>query len=428
MRPLQIGIIGMGGFAGVHHDTVIHLEKSGEFQLVCACDPHMEAFAERLQALRFSERGIRVFADYQSMLASCRSELDVITIPTPIPLHAPMHRACVDHGLAVYLEKPPTLNYAELEQMITVEARASRQTLVGFNFIVEPERQLLKRRLVAGEFGRVQRVEAYALWPRNAAYFGRANWAGRLQLDGQLVLDSCIGNAMAHQVHNALFWCGVDAPWAWGEIEQVQAELYRAHVIEGLDTAFITASTRQKVELRLAMSHACAGPHTQEECVVCERATLRYHINNSGPNGTLYSVTWNDGRVETQAAIERDLFKMNFQTYGAYLRGEVDRPVTRLIDCRPFVHLNNLAYIASRRINTVQAPFVVDRPDGFLDVAGLPEAVQEFIHSGRFPSTQSLPWSVPGGIATPKDLPTFEQTVRGILNCNDFLSRLSRVS
>jgi len=412
MKPLRIGIIGMGGFAGVHHDVIARLEESGEFRLVCACDPKMEAFSERQQTLRFAQRGVRVFPDYLAMLEACRSDLDVVTIPTPIPLHAPMHRACVERGLAVYLEKPPTLDHAELERMIVVETKAVRQTVVGFNFIIEPERQTLKQRLAAGEFGRVKRVEVYALWPRNAAYFTRADWAGRLQKDGRLILDSCIGNAMAHQVFNALFWCGADSHWAWGDIERVQAELYRAHAIEGLDTAFMAATTRQGVDLRLAMSHACQGIQRQEECVVCERATLHYHIYNSGPSGQLYSVKWNDGRVETGDPVDRRIEDMNFRAYAAYLRGETDRPTSRLPDCRSFVHLNNLAYIAARKITNVATPHITRLPDGNLEISGLPGATQEFISSGRFPSAQAMPWAVPGGSATPADLPALESVVK----------------
>lgn len=405
----------MGGFAATHHDVVANLEASGEYRLVATCDPAMDRFAERQQTLRFAERGVRLFTDYLALLEACRTDLDVVTIPTPIPLHAPMHRAVVERGLAVYLEKPPTLDHAELERMIAVDAGARHQTVVGFNFIIEPERQTLKRRLTAGEFGRVQTVTAHALWPRNAAYFTRADWAGRLQKEGRLVLDSCIGNAMAHQVHNALFWCGVNAPQAWGDIESVEAELYRAHAIEGLDTAFIAAATRQGVALRIGMTHACQARLEHEERVVCERAVIRFHIYNTGPNRALYSVTWNDGHVETGGPVERDLPRENFRAYAAYLRGETDRPATRLVDSRPFVHLNNLAYIASRSITTIRPPQVQPAADGFLEVAGLSEAIDEFVATGKFPSAQKRPWAVPGGTATPEDLPALDNVVRAMV-------------
>jgi predicted dehydrogenase len=36
MKTLRVAIIGMGGFAGVHHDVVARLEASGEYQLIAA--------------------------------------------------------------------------------------------------------------------------------------------------------------------------------------------------------------------------------------------------------------------------------------------------------------------------------------------------------------------------------------------------------
>src|SRR5207237_9307357 len=121
-------------------------------------------------------------------------------------LHAEMHAAATARGLPVYLEKPPTLDHVELEAMIRSDAQARKASLVGFNFIIEKARLSLKERLLAGEFGAVRGATLSALWPRPASYFARNNWGGRLLVDGHVVLDSCFGNAMAHFVHNLLFW------------------------------------------------------------------------------------------------------------------------------------------------------------------------------------------------------------------------------
>ena len=51
-------------------------------------------------------------------------------------------------------------------------------------------------------------------------------------MEGELVLDVCMGNAVAHWVHNMLQWCGEGEVLSWADIDSVQAELYRAHAIE----------------------------------------------------------------------------------------------------------------------------------------------------------------------------------------------------
>ena len=279
------------------------------------------------------------------MLDACHRELDVLVVPTPIQLHAEMHRAGVERGLGVYLEKPPTLDFLELEEMISRDRTAKRATLVGFNFIIEQTRLALKRRILAGDFGAVRETRLAAQWPRPTSYFARNGWAGRLLTpEGRIVLDSCFGNAIAHFVHNMLFWAGGPELLSWVAPDKVRAELYRAHTIEGADTFFVEAGTAGGATLRFALSHACAGPTHQTETVVCEKATLHYVV------GKVAEVRWADGRVEKSIPPAFDPLVENHREYYRYLRGESPRPATTLADCRPFVALNDLAYTASGRI------------------------------------------------------------------------------
>jgi predicted dehydrogenase len=402
-KILRVGIIGMGGFAGVHHDHVKQLEAEGECQLVCTCDPDVTAFSRRMEQWEFGARGVMVFDHYLDMLDACADQLDVVAIPTPVPLHAEMHRAVVERGPAAYLEKPPTLNYAELDKMLNVEARARRQTNVGFVYIDEPERQALKQRMLQGEFGAVRQVCFTGIWPRATSYFQRARWAGRLMLDGRLVLDSCLGNAMAHYAHNVLFWAGLNSLFNWAEVTDVQAELYRAHAIEGTDTVFARARTANGIDLQLALTHACAGEQWHREWIVCDKATVSYVTNQS------YTIAWNGGPSETHALPPVSL-RHNLSAYYRYLRGETGRPTTRLIDARPFVELNDLVYLAAGSIVTV-APEHITRtpaPDGLAEwvaINGIESVVERFFVNGEFPSQQNLPWARAGGSATRDNLP-----------------------
>ena len=77
-----------------------------------------------------------------------------------------MHAECVKRGLYIYLEKPPTLSHEELLTMLDVEAGAQHTTHVGFNFVVEAQRQALKERLLGGEFGAVREAYMRSLQPR----------------------------------------------------------------------------------------------------------------------------------------------------------------------------------------------------------------------------------------------------------------------
>ena len=410
--PIRIGIIGMGGFAGMHHSAVAKLEESGDAKLICTCDPRSAAFAMEQHTWRLAERGVQVFTDYREMLEVCHRGLDLIVIPTPIYLHAEMHAAATACGLPVYLEKPPTLDYAELEQMIAADARARKPSLVGFNFIIEKQRLALKRRLLAGEFGAVRGATLSALWPRPASYFARNNWAGRLMMHNRVVLDSCFGNAMAHFVHNLLFWAGGPDLFSWGQPAAVRAELYRAHAIEGADSFFVETDTTAGVTMRFALSHACAGASTHLEMVLCDKAVLRYAV------GQRIEIRWNDGRTEMLANEPFDALVENHLDYYRFLRSETGRPATTLADSRAFVILNDLAHISSGRIAGIPANLVSGVRDekeqkDYLNVAGLAAAHENFLVRGAWPSLNG--WGrAQGEVVTPADLPRLQEVVRAM--------------
>ncbi len=295
--------------------------------------------------------------------------------------------------------------------MLTVDAGARRLTQVGFNFIIEEPRQRLKRRLLAGEFGRLRQVGFLGLWPRTSAYYARAAWPGRLMMDGRPVLDSPIGNAMAHYLHNALFWCGREGLLSWGETTQVEAELYRAHSIEGTDTVLARATVADGVELRVAATHACPPPQTHRERLETERADITYHTWEG------YRVRWRDGREESGPPDRRDLLVENLREYLAYVRGDAARPMTRLEDSRPFVRSNDLMYLASGAIATVPDAFIErsaspETGERSVAIRGIDEVCETFAATGRLPSAQGVPWARAGGRATPADLPSLLPTIQ----------------
>jgi len=405
----------MGGFAAAHQDAVIALESEGVCKLMCSCDPDSSRFSEDMLKWDYSNRGVKVFDDYSDMLDACKDEIDVVTIPTPINLHAVMHRAAIERGISVYLEKPPTLNYSEMEEMLTIEQCAPKATNVGFNFIIESTRQDLKRRLLDAAFGQLRLVELFGNWPRPDSYFIRNNWAGKLVLGDGLVLDSIMGNAMAHYVHNVLFWAGKGELYSWPGVDSVKAELYRANKIEGTDTVFLDIQADSDIEIRIALTHACGGEQKQYERLHCDNAVIDYCTYDK------YTIKYNDGRVETAPADSGNLLVENLRHYCRYISGSAPRPVSRLIDCVPFVDANDLAYIAAGKITTVAEQYVSEKQaDGQNGIASQIDDIESvcrtFVETGRFPSDQSVPWSSPGGKAYKSDLYRLVDVVKSMVS------------
>lgn len=407
---MNFAIIGTGGFAATHHKALINLEKQGQAKLVSTCDLNLSHDVETQEKFSLRERGVAIYDDYRQMLDCEKERIDIVIIPTPIQLHAEMHRESVKRGLAVYLEKPPTLLHAELEEMLKVEAKGPYLTNVGFNFIIDPVRQKLKRRMLAGEFGKVEGVTFLGLWPRDDQYFNRCQWAGKLFLEGHPVIDSCMGNAMGHFLHNSLFWAGTSGFYAWAEPEEVQAEAYRAHRIESADTFFVKITPREGPEIRLAMSHAYDGRMVQEEVVETEKVSIHYDVY-----GDCW-VDWKDSSKPTESLQnQRTMFvSENLLDYSLYVKGEKERPQTRLADTLPFVQTYNLTFMASGNIFNVPDTLIretkTESAKGLSrtrHILGIEETAKTFLARKMFPSAQNVPWGHPGGSASPADLPEF---------------------
>ncbi len=404
----------MGGFAAAHQESIITLESEGICKLVCSCDPELSRCDSDMLKWEYSARGVRVFDDYLKMLDACKEELDFVIIPTPINLHARMHRAAIERGISVYLEKPPTLDCSELEEMLAVDNSAPKTTNVGFNFIIESTRQNLKQRLLDGAFGKLRRVELFGNWPRPDTYFERNNWAGKLMLGDSLVLDSIMGNAMAHYVHNVLFWAGKGELYSWPGVETVSAELYRANNIQGTDTVFLAVQTDTDIEIRIALSHACGGESYQYERLRCDDAIIDYVTYDK------YTIKYNDGRIETAPADHKNLLVENLRHYCSYISGKEDRPITRLIDSIPFVYVNDLAYIAAGKITTIPEQYIsqkqADAQNGIAsEINDIETVCRIFVETGQFPTDQSAPWSVSGGTANRSEITRLSDVVKSMI-------------
>jgi predicted dehydrogenase len=407
--PLRVGIIGLGGHAYTHHLTVMRLEEANEVRLICTCDPSPAGFHDEHSALQFSKRGVLFFDDYKAMLRTCAHQLDLVVIPTPLVLHAEMHRACVEAGIPCYLEKPPTLDEIELECMIETDRSARKKTLVGFNYIIEQARLAIKRRIISGEFGAIQRAHFMGFWSRPSAYFKRNAWSGKLMIGNNLVLDSCFGNALSHFVHNLLFWVGNTSLVSWGMTTEVRARLYRAHAIEGADTFFVEAIANG-IQLRLVASHACEEKEVNTETVVCEHATIRYEA------GTIGEITWNDGRRELVGVTPFETPLMNHLDHYRYLRGETERPAITLEDCRSFVRLNGLTYISSQTIENVAPENLVvieeNGKGGIPVIADLRQYSERFLNHGTWPNIGSRKSANQPGTVKPSDLPRLREVLQ----------------
>ncbi len=414
MRPLRLAIIGMGGFAGAHHEAVLRLEEKKSVRLIATCDPRAASFSGQRETWRFAARGIRVFERYEALLESCAHELDGVLIPTPLHLHAEMHRAVVSRQIPAFLEKPPTLDPREFDAMLAVESEAKVPTAVGFNLINDPTRRRLKERLLAGDFGPLLEAHLKVFWPRPLPYFQRTPWSGRLIFENHLVLDSCLGSAMAHAAHALLFWAGAPALDSWARPMSIQAEHFRVNPIAAADSSFVSVATEEGPRLRLVLSHACHGASCHSEVLRCQNATVRFTV------GKGYEISRPDEPPQRYPADPTDPLEENILDFLRLVRGEKSRPATTLADARSLLTVHGLSYLSAGQV-TALPPTLTNRVRDtreqldYLTFAGLESLAEDFLNQGQWPGLRLGLRSSPPALATPNDLPRLPACIQALV-------------
>ena len=154
---LRAGVAGLG-MMGRNHVRVWDEAVDG-VELVAVADPEPEAVRRASHG-----RTARGYASAEEMLAA--ESLDLLSIVAPTSLHLPIALAALNAGTHVLVEKPIAASREEAEQMIAAAGRAGRMLTVGHIERFNPAILELRRRLAAGEGGKLY---FFNLMPTNSA-------------------------------------------------------------------------------------------------------------------------------------------------------------------------------------------------------------------------------------------------------------------
>lgn len=398
MKP-RVALIGVSGFAGLYCDDLLRLASAGQITLATATVINPAAEPAKCAALRRS--GCDIFSDYREMLARHRGQLDLCVVPTGIHLHAPMTLAALEAGCHVLVEKPVAATVEEVRLMEAASAAAGRTVAVGYQHMYAAETQRLKKALLDGLVGDIRLIKCLGLWPRDAAYYSRNDWAGKLKLGHQWVLDAPFNNAFAHWLNLMLFLAGLSQETGARPVS-VEAELYRTRPIPSADTAGLRVLTEAGIPLLFWLSHSCEknlGP-VMEICG--SRGSLRWSSSQ---------IVLRTAAGESVFATERSVSDIRHQMLQAVL----DRVAggNSFICDLALAGLQTLctnAVFTCAKIHTIPPQFLHPSRDGQeppFAIRNVEAACREAFARERLWNEMAIPWSTPAGSMTWTQFPKF---------------------
>ncbi|MHA6347581.1 NAD-dependent epimerase/dehydratase family protein [Roseivivax sp. CAU 1761] len=163
--PTRIGLIG-AGYIAAWHAAAIRATPGARLAAICDRNP---AAARALAAAH----GVPAHDSLAALIES--GGCDAVHILTPPDLHHRLALQCLEAGLDVVVEKPVAESAAETREIAAAARAAGRRFAPAHNFLGLPAYGRLKRRLAAGDLGRVSAAEitwALPLAPLRSGPYG----------------------------------------------------------------------------------------------------------------------------------------------------------------------------------------------------------------------------------------------------------------
>ena len=190
IRPLRIGVIGVGSIGRVHARL---LADDPDCLLVALADP-TPAGGELA-----TELGVTWYRDHETLLAE--ESLDGVVVAVPTALHASVGLACVSAGVHMLMEKPITDELPAGRDLVSAAEAAGVRIVVGHHRRFDPAVERAREIIAGGELGRLVLVSA--IW---AARKPDDLLAGRVAVGARGRIRSCIN--LIHDLDCLRHICG----------------------------------------------------------------------------------------------------------------------------------------------------------------------------------------------------------------------------
>lgn len=173
VRPIRVGVVGVGGAGEVHVKAYKALPG---VEIVAVSD----ASGPRVDLIKTTYNIANGHTDWNELVE--RDDIDVISIATPNYLHMPVAVAALNAGKHVLSEKPLARSSAEGQAMVDAAEANDRVLGVSFNHRYRGDVSILKQVIDAGTLGSVYYAKAYWMRRQGVPFWG--GWFSKHELAG----------------------------------------------------------------------------------------------------------------------------------------------------------------------------------------------------------------------------------------------------
>lgn len=139
--------VGQAGLGEWGRNLARNFAELAELAWLCDTDAgKREEFLARYPQARWAE-------SFEDLLAD--PELDAVVIATPVPTHFSLARSALAAGKHVFVEKPPAMTAAEIDELVALARERDLVLMPGHLLLYHPGVQKLKELVDAGELGEV---------------------------------------------------------------------------------------------------------------------------------------------------------------------------------------------------------------------------------------------------------------------------------
>ncbi len=150
-KPVNVGLIGCGDISREHLKTYQTLGMN----VVALCDISRERAEKRKKEYNLDKT--EVLTDHHELLK--RSDIELVTVATPVAFHAPITIAALQAGKHVACEKPSTLDVEENKQIITAADKAAKHVIFFSSRMRWGSAALARQYIKDGDVGDIYRVD-----------------------------------------------------------------------------------------------------------------------------------------------------------------------------------------------------------------------------------------------------------------------------